>query len=62
MVVVSVSFEDWLGERLIFLNFEVDIEVFVIYIIGIFEIEIDEEDICEFILGILGEVLVKLLF
>lgn len=55
----SVSFEDWLGERLTSLNPEVDTEVFVTYITGILETETDEEDTRESILGILGEVLVK---
>lgn len=59
MAAASVSFEDWLGERLTSLNHEVDTEVFVTYITGILETETDEEDTRESILGILGEVLVK---
>lgn len=62
MAAASVSFEDWLGERLTSLNPEVDTEVFVTYITGILETETDEEDTRESILGILGEVLVKPLF
>lgn len=57
MAAASVSFEDWLGERLTSLNPEVDTEVFVTYITGILETETDEEDTRESILGILGEVL-----
>lgn len=59
MAAASVSFEDWLGERLTSLNPEVDTEVFVTYITGILETETDEEDTRESILGILGEVLVE---
>lgn len=62
MAAASVSFEDWLGERLTSLNPEVDTEVFVTYITGILETETDEEDTRESILGILGEVLVKPFF
>jgi hypothetical protein len=62
MAAASVTYEEWLAEKLTSLNPEVDTEVFVTYIIGILETETDAEDTRESVMDILGEVLVNITF
>lgn len=51
------EFDKWLGKKLISLNPEVDLDVFVQYIKGILETETEEDDILESMGGIMGEIL-----
>ena len=54
------GFDPWLSKKLLSINSEVDLDIFVQYIRGILEDETDEEERTEAILGILSQITVKL--
>ena len=59
MAGVSVmSFDTWLSEKLLCINKDVDLDVFVQYIRGILDTDTSIEDKNESLEGIIGEILV----
>ena len=53
------SFNTWLSEKLLCINRDVDLDVFVEYITGILETDISRDDKNESLEGIIGEILVR---
>ena len=56
-----VGFDTWLSEKLLFINKDVDLDVFVEYIMGILETDTSRDDKNESLEGIIGEILVCVL-
>jgi len=52
------NFNTWLSEKLVRLNKDIDLDVFVSYIEGILEDDIDDEEKLESLAGLLGDILV----
>lgn len=52
-------FDTWLSEKLLNLNQDVDLDVFVSYISGILEADTPEDEKSESLFGILGELVVS---
>ena len=60
MAGVSVeNFSTWLSEKLLCINKDVDLDVFVDYITGILETDTSRDDKNESLEGIIGEILVR---
>jgi len=53
------SFSTWLSEKLLCINKDVDLDVFVEYITGILETDTSRDDKNESLEGIIGEILVR---
>ena len=53
------EFNKWISEKLLSLYPEIDLDVFVQYIISILETEIDEEEVVDSISGFLQEICVR---
>jgi len=60
--VAVVGFDTWLSEKLLCINKDVDIDVFVEYITGILETDTHRDEKAESIEGIIGEILVCVVF
>ena len=58
-MIMASKFESWLSEKLLSLNSDVDLDVFVSYITGILETESSLEDKKDSLLDIIGEILVR---
>jgi len=52
-------FNTWLAEKLLFINKDIDLEVFVEYITGILETDTSRDDKNESLEGIIGEIMVR---
>ena len=55
----TAEFNKWISEKLLSLYPEIDLDVFVQYIISILETEIDEEEVVDSISGFLQEICVR---
>ena len=53
------GFDPWLSKKLLSINSDVDLEIFVDYIRGILEDEMDKEEKTEAILGFLSQITVN---
>jgi len=53
------SFNTWLSDKLLCINKDVDLDVFVEYITGILETDTSRDDKNESLEGIIGEILVR---
>ena len=53
------EYNKWISEKLLSLYPEIDLDVFVQYIISILETEIDEEEVVDSISGFLQEICVR---
>lgn len=56
----EARFDTWLSQKLLKLNPDVDLDVFVCYISGILEADTPDDEKAESIFGILGELAVIL--